>query len=183
MKGQFFLIGAVFLILIFYIGISAYISPSFMKPSLGKSTENLFNNIKNEYPKVLNFGLNASSPVRTLVNFTNFAVDMSSGRGSDFRVLWLVTENVSDNLNVSVGNFLGYPLDIDLSISGDTENLYLSDGETGSVLFTSPASEFKLVLNFNTTEKNVLLEKYKTNLYSVLEITKGYERITGEIKA
>jgi hypothetical protein len=90
---------------------------------------------------------------------------------------------VSDNLNVTVLNFMGSDENVTLNVSGDVDTVYVQQGSLNSSLFTSPPPEFTLILNFNTTEKNVLLEKYKANLYSVLEIRKGDEKITGEIKA
>lgn len=182
-KGQFFLVGAFFLILIFYMGISVFLSPSYGGMSVGEDLENLFDNIENEYPRALNFGLNESSPVQTLVNFTDFAVNITKGRGSELRTLWLVTENVSDDLKITVGNFLGYPATVSLNVSGDVKEVNVDNGETSPSLFTSPPSEFELRLNFNTTGKNLLLEKYKANLYLILEMTKGNDKIAGEIKA
>lgn len=183
MKGQFFLVGAFLLILLFYMGISAYLSPSFAGVLAGEGISNLFDNIENEYPRAFNFGLDASEPVETLVDFTDFAMSMTSGRGYDLGVLWLVTENVSDDLNVTIGNFLGYPTDVNLNVSGETGAIHVSDGNTNSLLFTSPPSEFELALSFNMTEKNLLLEKYKANLYVILEMRRGEDKITGEIKA
>ena len=183
MKGQFFLVGAFFLILLFYIGISAYLSPSFAGAVAEEGISNLFDNIENEYPRAFNFGLNVSEPVETLVNFTDFSMNITEGRGSDLRVLWLTTENISDNLNVTAGNFLGYPAYVNLNVSGDTKAVYVNNGDMNSSLFTSPPSEFELRLSFNTTEKNLLLENYKANLYVILEMTSGEDKITGEIKA
>lgn len=183
MKGQFFLVGAFFLILLFYMGISAYLSPSYVSTSTREGISDLFENIESEYPRAFNFGLNASEPVKTLVNFTDYAIDIMKGRGLGLEVLWLVTENSSGDLNVTVGNFLGYYTTFTLNVSGDVKEFGIGNGDTDSLLFTSPPSEFGLGLNFNTTEKNLLLEKYKANLYSVLGMRKGEDMITGEIKA
>ncbi len=183
MKGQFFLLGTFLFITMFYTGISVFISPSQTSVSAIDDLEDLFENIENEYPRVLNFGLNDSSHVSKLVNFTDFAINLTKGRGSSLHAIWLVTENVSDDLNITVGNFLGYSATVTLNVSGDVEEVYVDNGETGSLLFTSPQSEFELGLNFNTTEKNLLLEKYKVNLYLILEMRKGGNKITGEIKA
>ncbi len=183
MKGQFFLVGAFFLILLFYMGISAYLSPSYVSTSTREGISDLFENIESEYPRAFNFGLNGSEPVKTLVNFTDYAIDIMKGRGLGLEVLWLVTENSSGDLNVTVGNFLGYYTTFTLNVSGDVKEFGIGNGDTDSLLFTSPPSEFGLGLNFNTTEKNLLLEKYKANLYSVLGMRKGEDMITGEIKA
>ena len=108
---------------------------------------------------------------------------MVNGRGLDLNVFWIVTQNVSDNLNVTVGNFLGYDIHVTLNVSGSIKELDVENGKTNSEFFTSPPSEFELGLNFNTTQKNLLLEKYKANIYFILEMRKGDEKITGETKA
>ncbi len=183
MKGQFFLVGVFSLILLFYMGISAYLSPSYAGAVTEEGISNLFDNIENEYPRAFNFGLNVSEPVETLINFTDFAMNITKGRGFDPEFLWLITENVSDDLNITVGNFLGYSAYVNLNVSGNTKVIYVNKGDTNSSLFASPPSEFELRLSFNTTEKNLLLEKYKANLYLILELKKGEDKITGEIKA
>jgi hypothetical protein len=183
MKGQFFLVGALLFILMFYLGFSLFLSPSHTSPVMGNGISDLFDNIENEYPRALNFGLNVSKPVDTLANFTDFAINITEGRGSHLRAFWLVTENVSDDLNITAGNFLGFSIDVTLNVSGVTKVMYVDNGNTNSSLFTSPPSEFELGLNFNTTEKNLLLEKYKANLYLILEMRKGEDLIVGETKA
>ena len=96
--------------------------------------------------------MNISSPANTLVNFTNFVMNVTGRRGFETRILWVISINVGE-------------------------------GETNSSLFLSPPSEFELRLSFNTTEKNVLLEKYKANLYLILDMRKGDDRLAGEVKA
>ena len=182
MKGQFFLLGAFLLIMIFYVGIALYFSPSHQSAGADYLPA-VFDNIKNEYPVAFNLGMNASDPVTTLANFTAFAVNMTGRMNANLDVLWIVTENVSDNLNVTVGNFLEYPTTITLNVSGDVVEMRVDSGGTNSSLFTSPPSEFELRANFNTTEKNLILEKYKANLYVILEMTKGNDKIAGEMKA
>ena len=182
-KGQFFLLGAFFLVLMFYIGISVFYAPSYTTQGIGEDVSNLFKNIENEYPRAFNFGLNASSPVQTLVDFTGFADSMASGKGVSMRALWVVTENAGGDVNVTVGNFMGYDSDFILNVSGSINTLNVENGKTGSSLFSSPPNEFELRLNFNTTEKNLLLEKRKSNLYLILEMGKGFEKIAGEMKA
>ncbi|MEE9323206.1 MAG: hypothetical protein V3U72_01550, partial [Candidatus Aenigmarchaeota archaeon] len=134
-KGQFFLTGSFFFILVFYIGIASYLSPPYVNPPAGESIEDLFENIKNEYPRVLNFGLNVSKPVNTLINFTDFAMNITKERKFELHALWLVTESVSNNLNITVGNFLGDSTTVTLNVSGDTKEIYVDNEDTNSSLF------------------------------------------------
>lgn len=77
MKGQYFLLSSFFLILLFYAGVSMYLSPPGMSPD-SKDLSNLFGNVENEYPKAFNFGMDASGPAATLANFTGLAKNMAA---------------------------------------------------------------------------------------------------------
>ena len=182
-KGQFFLLGALFFMLMFYLAVSAHISRPFAGSMLKEDVRNLFENVKDEFPRALNFGLNSSKPVSTLINFTNFVMNHTKSRDADFAALWILTQNVSSDLNVTVGNFLGYSTTIMLNVSGNEKEIYVENGKINSTIFLSPPSEFGMNVSFNTTEENLLLEKYKANLYLFLEMRRGGDRIRGEIKA
>jgi hypothetical protein len=182
-KGQFFLLAAFFFLLVFYLGISVYLSPSFASPAIRDETSGLFENIENEYPRVANLGLGSSNPVAALADFSGIAVNAAEAHGASLEVLWIFMQNASDDLNVTVGNFLGSALNVTLNVSGEVKEILVSEGQTNSTLFTSPPSEFELRANFNTAEKNLLLEKYKASLYIFMEMRKGDDVITGEAKA
>jgi hypothetical protein len=171
-KGEFFLLAAFAFIIAFYIGISSYISPGFSGIE-SSGIIYLQKNIEDEYPKVLNLGLNESKPITNLVNFTLFVQNVTKSRGMDLSVFWLVSRNVGDDLNVTLGNFLGDPINVAVNISGDIKALNISDKSIRSFLFSSPPSEFNLTINFNTTERNLLLEKYKVSMYFFLELEEG----------
>jgi len=182
MKGQFFLLTAFFLIIILYLGISVYLTPSF-SAAMGSDLSDFFSNIRDEYPRAFNFGLEAANPATALADFSRIALNATNGRKAELHALWIMTMNDSDDLNVTVGNSFGQELNVTLNVSGDAKVLRVADGGVNSTLFSSPPSEFQLRASFNTTEKNVLLEKYKASLYVILEITKGSDRIAGETKA
>jgi hypothetical protein len=183
MKGQFFLIGAFLLLTLFYLGISAYMTPSYSHPVMKGETENLFTNILDEYPAALNLGLNSTGGAAALADFSLVAINATRSRGASLKALWILTENASDDLNVTVGNFLGAAVNVTLNVSGSMSSFEVADKATKSVTFVLPPSEFQLRASFNTTEKNLLLEKYKANLYVILEMRKGNDRIAGETTA
>lgn len=183
MKGQFFLVGALLMILLFYVGISVYLSPPYSVTSPGEGMHELFENIRGEYPRVANFGLNESCPAGRLSNFTLWVGDIAASRGFGFSAMWILTENASDDLNVTAGNFMGYATNLTLNVSGDVDVIELQDGDTDSLVFSSPPSEFEFRVSFNTTEKNLLLEKYKANMYLILEMSKGDDVVSGVLKA
>jgi hypothetical protein len=183
MKGQFFLIGGFLVLLLFYTGISTFFSPGYSQKGIKGEMANFFSNIKDEYPAALNLGLNSTGGAQALVNFTDIVINATKGRGASLAALWILTHNSSDNLNVTIGNYMGAALNVTLNVSGSLSTLEIGGGETASVVFASPLSELDFRASFNTTEKNLLLEKYKTNLYVFLEMKKGSDKITGETVA
>lgn len=182
-KGQFFLATAFALAILFYMGLSSQISPAGVSEPGTGSINYLFENVRDEYPRVVNLGLNESDVVGILTNFTEFAGGKTRERGGEFSLFFVLTRNASNDVNVTVGNYLGYPVNVDLNVSGDSEVLYVPDSGTNSELFSSPPESFTLGINFNTTEKNLLLEKRKANLYFILEVKKGGNIIKGEVKS
>jgi hypothetical protein len=178
MKGQFFLVSAFFLVLIFYMGAAVYLQPSHSKS--GSEIPDLFDNIRSEYPHAFNLGLNESRPSEILSDFTQLSINVSKSRGADLAALWITTVNQSSDLNVTVGNFLGYDTNVTLNVSGSMKTLQVNTGNVESHLFSSPPSEFQLLANFNTTGINLLLEKYKANLYVILNMRMGEEKIINE---
>lgn len=180
MKGQFFLIGAFLFLMLFYLGISAYMAPSYSHSAIKGETENLFANIRDEYPVALNLGLNSTGGAAALFDFSLVAINATRSRSASLKALWILTENASDDLNVTVGNFMGTAINVTLNVSGSMSDLEIADRSAESVLFGSPPSEFTLLASFNTTEKNLILEKYKANLYVILEMGKDKDKIIGE---
>ena len=181
-KGQFFLLGAFILAVLFFVGISTRISPGSISFPKINPLETLFDNVEDEYARALNLGLNESRPVEVLTNFTEFVEEKLAERGGELSLLFILTENVTDDVNVTVGNYLGYPVSIALNVSGVTKTIDVPDRETGYAMFSDPPETFTLKVSFNTTEKNLLLEKRKVNLYYILEMRKGENIIKGDMK-
>lgn len=170
------------MILIFYLGISAYLhNIGLTRPDY--EFQNFIENVKNEYPRAFNLGLNNSMPIETLYNFTIWCKEISENRGINLKILWIVTWNVSEDLNVTVGNFMGYKENLTIEISGEKKDIVIDDGKINSLFFEEPPSNFSLKINFNTKEKNVILEKHKFNIYLFLEAEKNGDKIVEEIKA
>ncbi len=182
-KGQFFLLGAFILAVLFFVGISSQISPESISFPKTSPLETLFDNVKDEYARALNLGLNESRPIEVLTNFTEFVEERLRERGGELSLLFILTENVSDDVNVTVGNYLGYTINVTLNVSDVTKTLHVPDRGVSYAMFSDPPEIFTLGLNFNTTEKNLLLlEKRKVNLYFILEMRKGENIIKGDVK-
>ncbi|MBN2042257.1 MAG: hypothetical protein JW754_00460 [Candidatus Aenigmarchaeota archaeon] len=182
MKGQFFLIIAFMLIILFYIGISVYLSPPGISETLSNDIDFIINNIENEYPVAFNLGINESDGPGRVINFTIFARNLLKERNIELYSMIFFTESTGSNVNVTVANFLEEPEYVSVGISGDDRILYVQNGSVNSTIFTDPADIFTLDIIFNSIQKNLLLGKYKSNLYFYTELKKGYDIIVGERK-
>jgi hypothetical protein len=182
MSGQFFILGAFILMIMFWTGISAYLSAPLFSNSGPQEINYLIKNMVNEYPKAFNSGLNQvpEAGIGALVNFTLFCRNASAERNMDFYAIWIVTENVSNDLNVTVGNFLGYPVNVTLDLSGVVKTVFVGNDSVNSTLFTNPAETFPLDISFNSGEKNLILGKRKANLYFLLQLHAGDDVMVGE---
>lgn len=180
MKGQFFLIGAFIIIILLYTGITAYISPEGFSGGAPHEITFLLGNLLNEYPRALNYGENQSSGIESLVNFTLFARNVTKERNMDLYSLWIVTENVSDDLNVTVGNFQGDTLDVVIRVDSEENRLTVQNGGLNWTTFTGPSEVFSLNVSFNNEEKNLILGKRKLNLYYTVGLESEDDLMVGE---
>ena len=179
MKGQFFLIFAFMLIIMFYIGISVYLSPPGVSETLSNDIDFIIRNIENEYPVAFNIGLNESDGIGRTTNFTVFARGLLNERNIDMYSILFFTESVGSNVNVTVANYLEGNEYVSVGISGDDRILYIQNGSVNSTVFANPSDVFTLDITFNSIQKNLLLGKYKSNLYFYTELKKGYDIIVG----
>ncbi len=180
MKGQFFLIGAFIIIILLYTGITAYISPEGFSGGAPHEISFLLSNLLNEYPRALNYGKNQSSGLESLVNFTLFARNVTKERNMDLYSLWVVTENVSDDLNVTVGNFHRTAYDVIIRVDSQEKQLTVPNGSLNWTTFTGPSEVFSLNVSFNSEEKNLILGKRKLNLYYTVELESEGNLMVGE---
>ena len=183
MKGQFFLIVAFSLVLFYFIGFSAYLSPpGVIEQDYYSNLPLFFNNIMDEFPKVANFGINESKPVEHLSNFTAFVNILGKKRGMDVDILWILFQNDSGDVSVTVGNYLGSAINFTLNTSTEVNYIFLNDQSSDSALF-SPNDFFNISVIFNSNETILSLEKYKTNLYYWVSMSRGDNVLRGERKA
>ncbi len=71
-KGQFFMIGALFICALLFFGITPMITIT-DSPTL--DMDMISGNLMKELPHALNIGINNSNPLETLHNFTDFSRD------------------------------------------------------------------------------------------------------------
>ncbi|MBU0898429.1 MAG: hypothetical protein KKB03_03240 [Nanoarchaeota archaeon] len=182
-KGQFFILGAIMLIILFFGGLQ------FGRPLMHQDTEDLgyiFDNIEYELPYALNLGINKTTPIITLTNFTRYLDE--SLYFANFSTLWVVTDNVDFGLgqifhtvNVTVGNFLDYNVTVNVTFDGSSINVTVPNNQTNFTTFefntgAAPMGvyNFDLKLEFDGTTRymnNTVLDKY--NFYALVKLQRG----------
>lgn len=190
-KGQFFIVGAILLCTLFYLG---------MPPSetitriFSSDLEYLHENIGDEFAMALNFGLNQSTSFQDLLNFTRFVYDRMKERRINFTCMWAITEYVSPDapltsqVNISVGNFLGldttFTVNVSVGASETTASLFVADNSTNSTTFDYDDidSRYNLTLSFNNYDKKVYLARGRVGLYSLIELNRAGENMRDEVK-
>ncbi len=189
MKGQFFILGAVLLCSLFFIGMPP---PEAITMVFTGDLSYLHENIREELPRALNLGVNQSRSYQNLLNFTRFIYDKMEERNINFTAVWLITEYMEpdnplySNLNVSIGNFLGqetnFTVNISVGSSETIQSVVVSDNSTGSLTFQASAIDgiYNLTVSFNNYEKKITLPRGRVSIYSRIELERTGETIIGE---
>lgn len=179
MKGQFFLLGAILLAILFFIGMPLF-TPLITNPS--EDLPFLSNNLKNEFPVAFNLGLNQSNEEAILTNFTHFVNATLYDKLVNFTGLWVLARNTSASVNLTVGNFMGNTT-INFSTGSTTIHLYVQANHSNSTTLPSPGSIYNLSIVFQ--EKNFTTEwlRDKANLYLFYHLTRGEDEIQEEFTA
>lgn len=167
-KGQFFILGAILLVIMFSVGIPL------IKPILTIPSEDLTffsENIKNEYPAAFNIGLNHSNERSVMSNFTNFINKTLYDHNIGFNTLWVYTTNQSSDLSVIVGNYMGSYTQVNLSFPTQY-SVNVSNGVTDNVTVSGPGSTFNLTITHGTKTKTVEWARDKANLYVYYEMSR-----------
>ena len=132
-KGQFFLLGAILLAIMFFAGLSS------LKPVTTPPSEDLkffMENVKKDLPHSLNLGLQGGSGVNDLGNFTQFTDRILTDRFVNFTALWLVAEpGYNTRVRVTVGNFLDTDQVVNVTIGDATQTADFGLGGGGSGVF------------------------------------------------
>jgi len=179
-KGQFFILGAVLMIIMFSIGIP------FIKPSLSMPAEDLpylSDNVRLEFPAAFNLGLNESNELSAMSGFSNFLNETLHDRFVEFSALWLYTKNQTRDVNMTIGNYLNQNTTVTLTISSTEKEVFVQNRGSNTTLFTNPGSIFNLTIEFNSRSKTAELLRDKNNLYVFYELKREKDKINEEIVA
>ncbi len=171
MKGQYFLLGAMILCSLMFLalplsGIGHTKTDDFSDISL---------NIRREFPRSVNLGLEKGNPEENAYDFAAFIRDSLRGRAVSVRMFWVISKPVpgSGALNVSVANFLGEEGDFSVEISGDRRSFHLSDGEMSYTVFAMAPSDVVISLGSPEGQETLEWKRDKVNLYLFYEMVRA----------
>ncbi len=180
MRGQFFIIGALFVCVLLFFAMGPMINIA----STGTGDmERLGLNLQAEMPHALNIGINGSAPIGVLRNFTLFSMSAVSGHRIDPACYWVVFEPLPGQVNVSAGNFMGSPLDFEINVSGVAKVLHAEDGTVNSTTFAVPGYSCDVTVTADGEPAAMTLLTNKTSMYGSMTLERAGNVVRKEILA
>lgn len=185
------MVGAILLCALFYIGMPP---PESVTMAFTGDLPYLHENIREEFPRAFNLGLNQSRSFAFLLNFTRFMYEKMDERNINFTCMWLAAEHedpdrpLTSDLNVSIGNFLGletsFSVNITVGGSETVQSVVIADNSTGSLTFQwdDISHIYNLTVGFNNYEKKITLPRGRAGLYARLELNRAGETIINDIE-
>ena len=182
-KGQFFIMGAIILCVIFFAGLPVQV---IMSTDDTSDITILAENLESEIPRALNLAMLEDGNPDSLDEFIGFARNKTLERYTDLESLWVVTVPDTDNpgsIEVYAGNWFGSPTTLYIIIDSIGVNMNLNDQETDSASFSGVSSQFDIQVSFSGRTWSETLPRDKTNLYSYVSLSRGDNVIVKEITA
>jgi hypothetical protein len=177
-KGQFFILGAVLICMLFFVGLPLY-GPQLQ--AYRKDLSFVSGNLESEFPRALNLGIKAGS-LQDFADFSRFTGSTLSGQNVKFQSLWVVTEPQPIGVQVTAGNFMGQDQALSITVDGNSQNLDVPDNSTESRFFSS-SERFEISINFPGHSKTAIWVRNKVNLYAFTETARGTDVVAEEIEA
>lgn len=192
LKGQFFVLGAILIVGLFFIGLPKSDPLTYTRSG---DLVYIFGNIEREFPIALNLGLNESNHIDTLKNFTWFTDRVMDEHLINFTALWLITEATntsSDDLNITIFNYLGHNIIYNLSVCNADGtpscslgiNIPLDNNSTNSWYYGPGffTDLLNITLEFESNTVNLdLIQKDKVNFYAFISLERNENIIRGEV--
>jgi hypothetical protein len=179
-KGQFFILGAVLICMLFFVGLPLY------GPQLQSYREDLSfvsSNLEPEFPRALNLGLKEGSGTAGLADFSAFSRDILAGQNVRLRALWVVSEPYGADLLVTVGNFMGAGQTVNVTVGGDSRTLFVQDNSTEIAVFPGVPDSFQITVGFPGHSRTADWVRGKVSLYAFIEASRGNDVAAKEIEA
>jgi hypothetical protein len=177
MKAQFFILGAILLCSLFFIGMPIY------GPAMQASRSDLSfvsANVASELPRALNLGMKQGSGAGGLQEFSQFSRSRLLEQSMEMRSLWVVSEPQGSGLLVTAGNFMGQQESVTVVIGGSSRTFELSDGSVRSDLFPSGGH---IRVEFPARSWEGEWPSGKVSLYAFTEIAKSGDVAVQETEA
>ena len=179
MKGQFFVLGAILLASLFFVGLPI---TGYMTKTVSDNLNQFSDNIEAEFPKAMNLAIDAGN-IERLGEFSTFIDYQLSQRNTQFRNLWLSTEGIGNDVNITMGNYLDQDITIILNISDTIQMVFMPAETIDSVEFVNVAEQFTLRMTFPEIDRELNMQRDKINLYSFFGISRGDDVIRKEVLA
>lgn len=179
MRGQFFILGAILVCILFFSFFPFH--PSLLTSHPSKDLTYLSKNIKKEIPKALNLGLKEKN-ISKLFEFSEFVKTSLKEKYTNFCSFYLISFPQSTGINLTIGNFLCKPISITLKINGKQRSFNLKDKEVKEEFFTV-SDPFTVEITFNNETKVLEWRKNKVNLYSKFSLKREDSFRNEEIQA
>ncbi len=180
MKGQFFIIGALLICSLLYIGLAPTISVTVADSAdMGRLAENM----ESELPHALNIGAVSPGVPGALMGFSNFSADAAHGRGISMKCLWVAIEPGQGSVNVTVGNLMGAEETVGIDVDGTYMAVRVPDGAFNYTEL--PVSGPSFTVNITHADGGTAAEmpSNKTSLYAFLQLSRGGDVTRKEILA
>jgi hypothetical protein len=170
MKAQFFLLGAILLASLFFVGIP--LSGTLVKTSSSDLTY-LSGNIADEFARALNFGLAEGAPVYDMLDFVRFLDAATQENYANFTAFWFVTEPQGSGINVYAGNYMETDVNAAFKIGGETNILLISHDSNNTANFAGVPEQFAMNVSYAGHSGEFNLTRDKVNLYVSFWLVRG----------
>jgi len=178
-KGQFFILGAVLVCSLFFVGLPLY------GPQIQSYREDLSlvsNNLESEFPRALNLALKSGS-VEGLADFSGFSQSSLAGHNTRMRALWVVSEPQGSGVWVTVGNFMNQSESVSVTVEGNRHDFNVPNNSTLSWAYPSAPDDFQISVQFQGHEKATTWVRDKVGVYAFMEFSRGADTVVQEIEA
>ena len=179
MKAQFFILGALLLATLFFAGLPI---TGHLVRTVSDDMEQFSENLEMEFPHAMNLA-NDLGDIERLGDFSAFADSQITQRNAEFRNLWVVTEPIGSNVNVTVGNYLDEDMTVVLNISNNIQMLLIPANAEDSVMYFGVPSQFLLRVTVPELDRELTLQRDKINMYSFFSLSRGEDFIRKEVLA
>ncbi len=179
MKGQFFIIGALLISAMLFLGLPRIALLSGQDPDLTMISRNL----RFEYPHALNLGINQSSVTGTMNNFTVFLHQRLLERRVNLTALWVVVRNQSSNdINVTAGNLLGHGETLYINLTPTpVKSIFVGDSSLNSTYFSDTGDIFNITVSLGQQSSTFEMPRTKAGLYVLYRLSRGENEIVNTV--